>query len=210
MSGYDGDFYEDYKRYLCESGVRQAHWFPLSIAKQESAFRNVVDLGCGLREFQSYAEPLQYIGIDNAIIPADGRPNYIAADYRHDATIEEIKDYCAKDEGRLTPSAFVSLFSSEITACAEVNYALYRRLFDRVSSIRRALVSGFYYDYRVGETIVEEVPGFFSYQTIEPLEASLERAHGRFTEKRVVIPCPSKMFGEGVIEVWKFFEKTYR
>lgn len=205
MSGYDGDFFDNYGQYLMEEAVRKAHWFPLSIARQESAFNNVVDLGCGLREFKRFAEPLQYIGIDKI---EEGDAD-IVADYRDPETLGKITEFCEENGHLLCPSAFISLFSSEITACADVNYALYRRIFENMRSVRRALVSGFYYDYRKEETIVEEVPGIFSYQTLEPIEASIERAHGRFTEKRIVQPCDSKMFGKGVIEVWKFFERLY-
>ncbi len=207
MSGYDGDFYKNYERYLLEPGVRKAHWFPFSIAKLESAFDDVVDLGCGLQEFKRYVEPRRYIGVDAVHPDAD-----IKSDFRHCSTVNEIVDFCAERDSlhKLGPRAFVSLFSSEITACEEVNYALYRRLFKDLPSVRQALVSGFYYDYRKTREIVEEVPGLFSYQSIDPIETSIERAHGRFTEKRIVIPCPSEMFGEGVIEVWKFFEKIYQ
>jgi hypothetical protein len=207
MSGYDGDFYKDYERYLLEPDVRKAHWFPLSAAKQESAFDDVVDLGCGCREFQRYVEPWRYIGVDAVHPDAD-----IKSDYRHRSTVNEIVDFCADRDTlhRLCPRAFVSLFSSEITACEEVNYALYRRLFKDISSIRQALVSGFYYDHLKTRRIVEEIPGLFSYQSLDPIETSIERAHGCFTEKRIVIPCPSKMFGEGVVEVWKFFERVYK
>jgi len=56
----------------------------------------------------------------------------------------------------------------------------------------------------LGQERVEEAGELKSYQTLEHPEDVISDI---FTEKRVIIPAPSKMFGPDVYEVWKFFER---
>ena len=94
-------------------------------------------MGCALGEFYNYTNPEKYVGIDINVLP-DGKRKILQGDYRKVENFGELlKDY--------NPTAFVSLFSTEITAPAVENHTLYEKIFQEVSSIQSGLVSGFYY-----------------------------------------------------------------
>lgn len=196
---YDDAFFERYGDYLHEPGVRAAHDWVLQIAALNPAFQRVLDLGCGQHnEFWSFSRPrpLEYTGIE--LVPGrrfPGAPTVLPLDYRQD----DLTDVAPG------ATAFVSLFSSEITAPAFHNAILYRRLFESRPRLQAALVSGFYYADRARCEIVEETGGLVSYQTIQPIEATA--ISSLWTEWRIVLPVPSQMFGPHVIEVWKFFQR---
>lgn len=196
---YNDDFYSLYQDYLFESSVRKAHDWIFGTIARSTDFKNVIDLGCG--EFQEFRRtfPDKYVGID--VNPFDTSVSEILhLDYRQiDWSDQLIRHICRFATG------FVSLFSTEITAPVANNYALYERLFNELPNLRVGLVSGFYYtDEREGQNPVMEAGGICSYQTLESPERVVS---GIFTEKRIVMPVPSKMFGPDVWEVWKIFER---
>jgi len=196
--GYDQDFYNAYKAYLNESAVRLAHDSIFKIASLNPDFRNVVDFGCGMfNEFYEFAKPDKYLGID--LNTSESKPNklLLQIDYR------KIKDL-GLQAGNHSPTAFVSLFSSEITAPTNENYEFYERVFREIPSIKFGLVSGFYYVSKKDQNPIGEPGGLMSYQTLEAIE---DVSSDVFTETRIILPVPSKMFGKDVFEVWKFFER---
>lgn len=203
---YDNAFYLAYEAYLAEPTVRQAHDWVFNIARAAFAFGSVIDLGCGQSsEYLRFANPLIYVGVDlneDAMTwrkpKHKGRGNVrsLQMNYRGGSVLDSVLR-----DNQVT--AFVSLFSSEITAPPEENYKLYRQLFKN-EGITAGLVSGFYYRSKKDQPTVAETGGITSYQTIEEI--------GKFSipeviERRIVLSVPSKMFGADVIEIWKFFER---
>jgi|SRR3989344_1009816 len=195
--GYDQDFYKMYQDYLNEPTVRAAHDWIFGIARLNPHFQDVVDFGCGaFNEFNVYARPLRYLGVDvNA--PVDD-PLLVQADYR------QVSDLAQLFGQALSPFAFVSLFSTEITATAEENYRFYERVFNQLPTVKSGLVSGFYYASKKCTNPIGETGGILSYQALEDLE---DVPSSSFTERRIILPVPSKMFGPDVFEVWKFFDR---
>jgi hypothetical protein len=196
--GYDVSFYETYAKYLSETNVREAHDWVFQIVMRNDLFQSVIDLGCGqFNEFKCYAKPSSYLGIDtHAILPN------VKADYRSVNLMTLLKE---SHLGLKDPSAFVSLFSTEITSHYGENYRLYDRIFTELP-VKMGLVSGFFYAENGSETI-EETGGIHSFQTLEKIESVQSSL---FSEKRIILPVPSEMFGESVFEVWKIFEKRSR
>jgi hypothetical protein len=196
--GYDDDFYKAYMDYLSEATVRQAHDWIFALSLTDPNFQNVVDFGCGkFNEFLRYARPKSYVGIDLNVSQEENSGRLIQADYRK---IDNLTSLISPD----TPLAFVSLFSTEITAPTEENYELYERIFTELPTIQSGLVSGFYYAGKTGQNPIKEAGDIVSYQTLERIE---DVASDRFTERRIILPVPSQMFGEDVFEVWKFFAR---
>jgi hypothetical protein len=195
---YDETFYETYKSYLLEPTVRKAHDWMFHVALIEPRFNDVLDLGCGaFNEFLVYAKPENYIGIDIGASSAATNGRIIRGDYRDVETLTALVR-------PNTPTAFVSLFSTEITAPFKENYALYENIFKSIPSIKAGLVSGFYYVSKKEQNPIGETGGIQSYQTLE----CIEEAHSTlFEERRMILPVPSRMFGQDVFEIWKFFEK---
>lgn len=181
---YDEEFYRKYEKYVCESTVRKNHDWVFGILPD--AFKNVIDLGCGKsREFNRFFLTDSYIGVDKS------EPNFM--------------DYRKMDFGEFPKfTAFVSLFSTEITAPPQDNYSLYNKIFS-LPHVTHGLVSGFYYTNSYDCTQVDECCGR-SFQTIDPIHSA--KTHwDKFTERRIYMHTPSKLFGSNVIEVWKLFEK---
>ncbi len=198
--GYDQDFYEKYKAYLSESTVRIAHDYIFRVIALNSDFKNVVDFGCGaFNEFLVHGRPEKYLGVDINIASHDDKRRLIRADYRKVRNL-------AKLIHPETPTAFVSLFSTEITAPFKENYQFYGRVFREISTVRAGLVSGFYYASKKDQNPIGETGGIQSYQTLEDIK---DINSDIFEERRVVMPVPSKMFGEDVFEIWKLFERRY-
>lgn len=192
---YDSEFYKAYEDYLLEPTVRKQHDWVFYLLGPD--FRNVVDLGCGQsNEFRRFAIPLgsKYVGIDTNANSFQGN---LVADYREPRTLWEVM-YKRK------PTAFVSLFSSEITAPACVNCLLYNDLFENFPKLQSGLVSGFYYADKKNVNPVKEAGEIISYQTLEGIE---DVARLGYSEKRIILPVPSKLFGPHVVEVWKIFER---
>jgi SAM-dependent methyltransferase len=201
---YDTAFFEAYRKYLTEQTVRNNHdrvfrdWF-----KQLSPHHlSVVDLGCGTGEFYQHGHSTDYVGIDR-------EPRIIdEAWYPHAAVKTIAADYLDvsawKPQLPFKPNCFVSLFSIEPVLRPGCRYDLYTSLFGELPSLQFGMAAGFYYDDKTGEETVGETGGIVSYQTIEPL--------GMFNvpgvdEERLVLRTPSAMFGDHVVEVWKFFTR---
>lgn len=198
---YDTSFYESYKKYLLEPSVRQAHDWIFEICGLNAHYRKVVDLGCGVcQEFDYYTQPEKYFGVDlnvdDCYLKGLGR----------EITVRKYNSRNRNlwNELPFKPTAFVSLFSLEITATAYDNYYFYDEIFSNNENIKAGLVSGFYYFNKKNENPVEEVGGIFSFQSLDSPEDFVSKW---FVEKRIILPVPSKMFGEDVYEVWKFFDR---
>lgn len=188
-NSYNEAFYRRYHDYLEEPSVREAHNWIFQMVASDRAFEKVVDLGCGTsKEFQRYAKPFFYFGVDNQA------PGAHKADYRKDDLVVLL--------GSFTPTAFVSLFSTEITAPADSNYDFYDYLFSESAwDIEAGLVSGFFYASKRDQPMIWEECGS-GYQTIDEITN-----HNLYTERRIIMPVPSVLFGNDVFEVWKFFRR---
>lgn len=193
--GYDPNFYKRYAEYLKEDNVRTSHDFAFSqferLAGKKLWF---VDLGCGLGEYWKHGSPFAYTGVD-VNDPKVGF-KFIQGDY-HDLRALKLE----LSRNRIT-NAFVSLFSIECFHSAPEKYAFYHRVFEVFPSIRFGLVSGFFYESKRNQETVGETGGIVSYQTIEDQSLYVSNV---FTELRMHIRTPSQMFGQDVVEVWKFF-----
>jgi hypothetical protein len=197
---YDEAFYALYADYLREYAVRSAHDWVLGLVRDTVPFRNVVDFGCGKhREYLEYAHPTYYFGVD---VNAE-------SDYRDDSDFTDVEraDYRTMDLTSLSTwsTAFVSLFSTEITAPWWENYEFYNRVFKECPQIHAGLVSGFYYEDRKHEQPIREAGNLTSWQTLEAIHEP--NRLNRYTEKRIILPVPSSLFGPDVFEVWKLFER---
>lgn len=204
MSTYNADFYAAYEAYLKEPQVRAAHNWIFGILK-EAHWRQVVDFGCGRSmEYKHFMSPWLYLGIDENAEPGE---NIFGLNYRT-CDLPTVLKCAMKCEynPHIWPRAFVSLFSSEIMAHWRCNYLFYMRVFKENPSLQRGLVSGFYYAKRKDQEVVAEAGGVESHQTLEAMERTNPAALN-FTEKRIILPVPSKMFGDDVYEVWKIFER---
>ncbi len=195
---YQPSFYDLYAAYLIEPRVRLQHDRIFRIARNEPAFQSVIDMGCGQgQEFYHYFRPRQYIGVDlNVSNSVEFNKRLIHANYREPTSLISV----AKE---ISIGAVVSLFSSEITRPVHENYELYTQLFQK-TAITAMLVSGFYYSDRRHLNPVHEEGDVLSYQTLEQPEDVISPL---FQETRIVLPVPSKLFGESVYEVWKFLER---
>ena len=194
--GYDPDFYNAYKAYLNESTVRKAHGFVFKLALTNPDFQNVLDFGCGMfNEFFVHANPQRYIGIDVNVPTESGEKRLIQADYRN----MPLTDLTCH-----SPTAFVSLFSTEITAPADENYTFYEKIFRELPTVNSGLVGGFYYVSKKHQNPIKETGGVVSYQTLDNIE---DVRSDVFDEKRLTLAVPNQMFGQDVYEVWKFLER---
>ena len=194
---YDESFYKAYTEYLQEPTVREAHDWVFGLIKEDYSFDNVVDFGCGRsQEFYNHYRPRYYLGVDENLDDNLNEPGFrfalLKEDYRAKTNWEGMR-------------AFVSLFSCEITAPVNENYIYYMQLFKDTPSLGAGLVSGFYYAKRMGSNPVKEAGGLLSWQTLEPINYVKNTV---FSEKRIYMPVPSKMFGDDVVEVWKIFTRN--
>lgn len=188
---YDKGFYRKYKVYLQEASVRASHdlvfeYFRRFVCPAELL---VADLGCGLGEYACYGHYTDYAGIDLNHV---GRVrNFVRGNYHDLSWVSRLP---------FVPTAFVSSFSIECFHSTRDKYALYERIFAEVPSIRFGLAGGFFYESRRDLEKVSEAGKNVSYQTIEDPGLQISEA---FSEFRIHMRTPSKMFGEDVIEVWK-------
>lgn len=195
---YDEIFYQRYQEYLREDTVRKSHDFAFAWFKRftHSAPLLVVDLGCGLGEYEKFGNPARYAGVD--MNDSGAVDNFIHADYHDFGFLKQLN---------FMPNAFVSLFSIEPFHPAREKYVLYEKIFSQIPSITWGLVSGFFYESKRDKEVVEELKGaekIVSYQTIEGEAKHVSKI---FSERRLYISTPSKMFGKDVIEVWKIFSR---
>lgn len=201
---YNQDFYKMYAEYLQEDPVRASHNLVFEqFQRLAKGDLQVLDLGCGLGEFWQYGAPVKYVGVDvNDVSELGGDFKLIQADY-HD--LQGVSQRLRRRFARpYLPNAFVSLFSVECFHPAAERYEFYGNVFRIFPTIEFGLVSGFFYESRRSEEKVGETGGITSYQTIEDQWLYTSSA---FTELRMHVRTPSKMFGQDVIEVWKFFTR---
>lgn len=188
---YNQDFFEQYKNYLLEPVVRNAHnWmFHIFETVWPSYPLNIIDFGCGqCCEYRQYGHPENWFGFD--LNPPD-EPNTHKCDYR---TFTDIKV-------PFPIYGFVSLFSTECCLDKWEKYSFYDKIFYQYP-IKAALVSGFYYENKIKEEWVHETGGIASWQSIEDQKLWV-CSETQYIELRTHIRVPSKMFGEDVVEVWK-------
>lgn len=189
---YDEKFYRMYREYLQEQAVRANHdyMFALFAKLLFPVLPGVMDLGCGIGEYATFDRcHSAYVGID--LNNASSLPSFVQA------------DYTALDFGQrlnFLPNAFTSLFSIECCNPAEKKYALYDRIFSAFPTVKYGLTGGFFYESRRNKETVSETGELVSYQTIEDPSLHISKL---FTELRVHLRTPSKMFGDDVVEVWK-------
>ncbi len=195
---YDDDFYRKYESYLNEQSVRGAHDWSLATLAGHNSFERVIDLGCGRsQEFYKYRQPTHYLGIDLEI---ESDPNIILirANYRNlevDIDLQNaIQDFA--------PTAFVSLFSSEITKDWKSNQTFYAQLFSMYPTLKYGLVSGLYYASKKDQPTIQ-ASGGLTHQTLEPLENMHNQA---FEERRTILYVSSVIFGDEY-EVWRLLIK---
>ncbi|MDP3704498.1 MAG: class I SAM-dependent methyltransferase [Legionellaceae bacterium] len=192
---YDQKFYRMYQRYLREEAVRANHdkIFEYFRRFTKPTQLRVVDLGCGLGEYSRYGSYAQYAGIDlNDTLHVK---NFVQADYHDPHFVNRLP---------FIPTAFVSLFSIECCHSALDKYALYEKIFAYIPSIEYGMVGGFFYESRRDLETVGETGGIISYQTIEDSSRHISRI---FSEFRIHMHTPSKMFGNDVIEIWKILSR---
>ena len=196
MSYEDKEFWEKYEEFVEESLPR--HQQAIVLMPLDKDF--ILDFGCGRsKEAMRLLNPEKYIGIDTiAESWLDGtRKTFQVDDYREDETLKELSTFYA-------PTSFTSLFSIECTNTLENNYDLYEKIFNLFPSIKSGAVAGFYYESKIEQETVKENGGIVSYQS-----TGCPRNYDSysFLETRQLIPAPSKMFGDDVIEVWKFLKR---
>lgn len=201
---YDGDFYKMYEDYLAESGVRDVHddLFEMFSAVCASGSPHILDLGCGRsQEYKHQGYYADYLGFDLNAEDPECKIDYRNPEFTHlvDQIVEQRRDR-HNQVWAFPPGAFVSLFSSEITASEHENRLLYEGLF-RHWPIQTALVSGFYYTDKKDQVVVPEEGGIESFQTLSSLEES--DVSLLYKETRITVACPSKLFGPNVVEVWR-------
>lgn len=196
--GYDKEFFRLYADYVQESTVRESHDYAFAVFSRLAGqrHRRIIDLGCGLGEFARYGGLRcgdRYLGIDrhNA-----AKPNPLQIDDYTDPNFVSRLPFA--------PTDAVSLFSIEACLPAAERYRLYEGLFERLPKLRLMMTAGFYYLSKSGQETVGETGGIVSYQTVEPLGAFVS---SRFDEMRLEQHTPSAMFGDDVIEVWKYLER---
>lgn len=193
---YDENFYRMYRKYLQEPTVRQNHnhVFALFASLVLPETPRVVDLGCGIGEYATYdSYHVFYVGVDLNNNTGSNITNFVQADYMT-LDFQELLHFM--------PNAFVSLFSIECCCSVSAKYAFYEKLFKTFPSIRCGLAGGFFYESRRDKETTSETGDIISYQSIEDPARNISRI---FTELRVHLRTPSEMFGQDVIEVWKFF-----
>ena len=191
---YDESFYQKYREYLQEQAVRRNHdhIFKIFASLLHPDSPHVIDLGCGTGEYATYdRRHAAYVGID--LNNAASANLFVQADYLNLDFINLLP---------FLPNAFVSLFSVECCHSAESKYAFYNRIFSEFLTIRCGVASGFFYESRRNCETVSETGEIISYQTIE--DPSLHIS-SQFSELRIHLHTPSKMFGDDVVEVWKLF-----
>ena len=191
---YDKNFYRMYREYLQEPMVRQNHnhIFALFSSLVLPEKPRVIDLGCGIGEYANYdSHHNAYVGVD--LNNTGNIKNFIQADY----TALNFKEFLS-----FIPNSFISLFSIECCHPVEEKYAFYEELFNTFSSIQYGLAGGFFYESRRNKERVSETGNIISYQSTEDPAQHISTI---FTELRVHLQTPSKMFGQDVVEVWKFF-----
>jgi len=191
---YDENFYRIYRRYLEESTVRRSHdhVFTLFASLLFPDRPRVIDLGCGIGEYALYdVYHTEYVGVD--LNNTGEVKKFIEA------------DYMALGFGRsvpFLPNAFISSFSIECCHGVEQKYNFYNRVFSLFPTVHCGLVGGFFYESKRDNDVVSETGGIESHQTIEDPSLHISDL---FTELRIHLRTPSKMFGADVIEVWKLF-----
>ncbi len=192
---YGTEFYQLYLGYLQEPTVRANHdmMFETFYRFTRPTQLRIMDLGCGLGEYSRYGPHSEYVGID--LNNAGQVKNFVHMDYTELNLASHLP---------FVPNAFVSLFSIEACYPAKSKYALYERIFAENPSIRYGLVSGFFYESRRGLETVSEAGKIVSYQTIEDQSKYVS---GNFSEVRVYLRTPSKMFGDDPVEVWKMLAR---
>lgn len=210
MSEYTKDFYEPYLKQLAEPLVRSTHdrMFELFHNFYDNNYGGyVIDLGCGTGEFHSHdLYHYDYAGFDTA------QSDFIEPSVFHNKNfvkdLDEILEF-KFDKGLTSADTFVSLFATEIHLPVQEKYNLYRKIFRDVPHIQAGLVAGFYYEDKMNEEcIIENVKDVSQFTVYQTIENQREWMCDEFEEYRIYTKVPSKMFGQNLTEVWKFFRRS--
>ena len=196
--------------------------------------RNVVDIGCGLGEYARYGKYAKYCGIDKVVridpqlltdkkllkqhaatchlLNYGAGPGICDCGYAREFNLQTVEavahDYLAlgvMHQPSFSSNTFVSLFSIEPIVPEEQRYAFYARLFETCPTLKYGMSAGFYYASLPGHVTVGEAGGIVSHQTIDKFH---DHSHPLFTETRIIMETPSKMFGKDVIEVYKMMRRV--
>lgn len=193
---YNEAFFKLYSEYLRELTVRRNHDRAFGLwSMSMPSDPDVVDLGCGMGEFYHYGDSNQYVGIDLAPRLPQGA-SAIAADYTKKEWAEKLP---------FKPTAFVSLFSIEPVFSPATRYNYYTWLFKEFPTLQYGLTAGFYYADKYHLPSVGETGGIESFQTNTLLGS--DYGSYPFNEEWLTMRTPSKMFGNEVVEVWKFLTR---
>jgi hypothetical protein len=204
---YDDEFFKMYVEYLQEPTVRANHdaAFRLFRTFCGDVYHNVIDLGCGSYEFVCYGSGvMKYCGVDKTLRGSIGR-HIEAVEYDYLAPDVMNVPSLLRADHRFSPNTFVSLFSVEPIIHEEQRYAFYTNLFETCPTLKYGLSAGFYYTSLSNQATVGETGGIISHQTID---RPYEYPHPLFTETRILMETPSKMFGKDVVEVYKMMKRV--
>lgn len=201
----DEKFWDQYGAYLVESRERHKGAISTLLRYQggestDTVAPSVIDFGCG--QYASAASlmphPHTYLGIDKH------KPGM-----RHTAMCEVSfveGDYLERVKQTIVPTCFTSLFSAECTSYQDHNRKFYNWIFEAYPTLNYGIVSGFYYLSRWRDELVNETGNITSCQSTGPLTDFTDSSL-LYTETKLEIPAPSKMFGPNVVEVWKLLER---
>jgi hypothetical protein len=196
MTEYGTDaWWDEYREFAWESLQRHRDAFerlmymaPWHLCTYNTTF----DLGAGRA------------GIGFNVVRASHTVHYVSYDADPNAKADHCVDY--RTLSRLEPldsqpspiTMVTSFFSTELTAGPHANQSFYRHLFKCNPELQTIVVAGMYYADKADHPSVTETGGIVSWQSIGPV---------RTNETRLLIPAPSKMFGETVVEVWRRLDR---
>lgn len=210
---YDDNFFKMYAEYLLEPTVRANHDIVFDMFDEFVGHpkpSHVIDLGCGLGEYARWGTYTKYCGIDNVLRISSDEASMLPGFVGSAGAIQH--DYLYPDALRIatlseTVDTFVSMFSVELVVPEVERAAFYTNLFETCPTLKYGLSAGFYYASLAGQASVGETGGIISCQTIDK---PYDHPHPFFTETRIVMETPSKMFGKDVVEVYKLMRRIKR
>lgn len=203
-SNYSKNFYDIYREHLSEPIVRHTHDTMFNLFDRLFPYYagdvRVIDFGCGTCEFDKHhINHTNYLGIDNSPeAGTDLRP-------KSQLVFEDFLENGWHKSLDFNPTAFVALFSTEISLPTQSRYDFYKKVFLDFPSIQIGMVSGFYYDDKRFEPIVGEKSNAGTFTVYQTIEQQALVQNNIFEELRCYKNVPSKLWGEQLVEVWKFF-----
>lgn len=190
MAYADDEFWLRYEGFVKESFDRHEKAIFCLLDSMRPVHSQVVDLGCGrVKESARF--------FSNVVLtdkePSDGCD--FKLDYMDSEALESLLN-------EVNPAGVVSFFSIELTHLPRVNERLYGEIFRTCKSVEWILSAGIYYAHKPISPTVYEAGGLLSWQSIGPVLNT-----ETFTETRLLVPAPSKLFGPYPVEVWRLLER---